>query len=261
MESNLDDVLIDNIEEKPQKKSNKRIILIAVASVVLLGVLGISSLMLAKQDLIPKNPEFSELEVELERLGSPSEELKTNKQEDDFDKLIADIKNQHSQEEKKSSATKIQDITLNKTQAIKQNEVQSKENDPVHQIDLQLDEPKITSAAPSKQEAKQKPIEKMDQKISKQNISVQKSASQIFESVEQSIPKGYYLQVGVFGGKPQQSFLNKLKNYSYKTEKIQRGEKVLTRYLIGPFPSKEIAQGKIEEITQNVNKPIVVEIR
>lgn len=277
MENNLEDVLIDNFEEKPQKKSSKRIILIIVASIVLLGVLGVSSLMLAKGDTKPKNPEFSELEIELEKLSpTPREESKPIQQEDDFDKLIADIK-QQAKGDTKPHISEPKKIQKSSEVAIESKTPTPKESQPIsaeHKIDLVLEEPKVESkpqevkleskaqepkvqAQPTPKAQAQKPVEKKPVAQAKPS----KSASQLFQSVESSTPKGFYLQVGVFGGTPQPSFLNKLKNYTYKTDKVQRGGKTLTRYLVGPFPSREIAQSKIEQITKEINKPVIVEIR
>lgn len=280
MENNLDDVLIDNLEEKTQKKSNKRIILIIVASVVLLGVLGVSSLMLAKQEPAPKNLEFNELEAELEKLAPPMGESKQNKQEDEFDKFIADIKNKQIQEDTKPNITpeketKIEDKINNTAPQIKlpenkDNQAKKAENTE-NQLDLQLEDlevkqeknttpkPVLKTQQTTKPEPKVNPVK--TQKIQKETPAPQKSASQLFQSVEKSIPKGYYLQVGVFGGNPQTSFMNKLKAFPYKSEKIQRNGKVLTRYLIGPFPSKEMAQSKVEQVTRSITKPVIVEIR
>lgn len=281
MENNLEDVLIDNFEEKPQKKSSKRIILIIVASVVLLGVLGVSSLMLAKGDTKPKNPEFSELEIELEKLSpTPKEESKPIQQEDDFDKLIADIKQQAKGDTKPhiSESKKVQKssevVAESKTPTPKESQPISAE----HKIDLVLEDPKAESkpqevkaesktqepkveAKPTPKAQAQKPVAKPAEKKPVAQAKPSKSASQLFQSVESSTPKGFYLQVGVFGGTPQPSFLNKLKNYTYKTDKVQKGGKTLTRYLVGPFPSREIAQSKIEQITKEINKPVIVEIR
>lgn len=281
MENNLDDVLIDNLEEKAPKKSNKRIILIIVASVVLLGVLGVSSLMLAKQEPAPKNLEFNELEAELEKLSPPLEEPKQNKQEDEFDKLIADIKNRQAQEDSKPNITPAIEA---KKPAIKaettKTQIEPQANkavNPEHKIDLQLED--LAPSTPAKKEVKEatkastpksqapkvapKANESKPQKVQKEKVveAPKKSASQLFQSVEKSVPKGFYLQVGVFGGNPQASFLNKLRAYPYKSEKIQRSGKVLTRYLIGPFTSKEMAASKIEEVTQAITKPVIVEIR
>lgn len=283
MENNLEDVLIDNFEEKPQKKSSKRIILIVVASVVLLGVLGVSSLMLAKGDTKPKNPEFSELEIELEKLSpTPKEESKPVQQEDDLDKLIADIKQQAKGDTKPhiSEPKKVQKssevVAESKTSTPKETQPISTE----HKIDLVLEEPKAESkpqeakevkleskaqepkveAKPTPKAQAQKPVAKPVEKKPVAQAKPSKSASQLFQSMASSTPKGFYLQVGVFGGTPQSSFLNKLKKYSYKTDKVQRGGKTLTRYLIGPFSSRENAQDKIEQITHDINKPVIVEI-
>lgn len=284
MENNLDDVLINSLEEKPQKKSSKRIILIAVASVVLLGVLGVSSLMLAKGDTKPKNPEFSELEIELEKL-SPTpikENTQPSQQEEDFDKLIADLKNKHSQGESKPHITEkkqpapapqipTETITAEKIDLQLQEPTPQQEPNtkPKESKSQDLNAPKAQEEAKAPKEVKPKIAEskksapKPQAKEDKQpqTKASSKSASQLFQSVESSTPKGFYLQVGVFGGTPQKSFLDKLKNFSYKTDKIQRNGKTLTRYLIGPFPSREIAQSKINQITLEINKPVIVEIR
>lgn len=281
MENNLEDVLIDNFEEKPQKKSSKRIILIVVASVVLLGVLGVSSLMLAKGDTKPKNPEFSELEIELEKLSpTPKEESKPIQQEDDLDKLIADIK-QQAKGDAKPHISEPKKIQKNSEVVVESKTPTPRETQPIsteHKIDLVLEESKAESkpqeaklasktqepkveAKPTPKAQAQKPVAKPVEKKPVAQAKPSKSASQLFQSMASSTPKGFYLQVGVFGGTPQPSFLNKLKKYSYKTDKVQRGGKTLTRYLIGPFSSKEIAQDKIEQITKEINKPVIVEIR
>lgn len=84
------------------------------------------------------------------------------------------------------------------------------------------------------------------------------SASSAFDSLE--IPRGFYLQVGVFEKTPNAEFLNKLSSFSYRVEKFNNKGKIVNRYLVGPFKMREEAEAKILEVTQKITKPVVVEI-
>lgn len=298
MENNLDDVLIDTLEGKSQKKSNKRIILIIVASVVLLGVLGVSALMLTKQDLKPEsqNSEFDEQLEKISILEEPKIENESNNkiadkevEQDDvkINKLIADIKTRQSQEtvkpniiqaqnKKKTQVEEQEAVNLDKSLQTEKTHAQknikeSNQTEKNRKIANKSEEKVIPSDPKPKKKEEVIPITKNpigEKKIQtsqtkklKTTIPSDKSASQLFQSVKKSVPKGYYLQVGVFGGTPQTNFINKLKAYPYITDKIQYGGKVLTRYLIGPFPIKEMAEQKIEEVAHNITKPVIIEIR
>lgn len=302
MENNLDDVLIDTLEGKSQKKSNKRIILIVVASLVLLAVLGISALMLTKQDSKPE-PQNSEFDEQLEKISTIEEPKigneignsdtlneETGKDEAAINQLIADIKTRQAQENVKPNIvqaenkkkTQTKDNTVapapnkalqageSKTQEIVKQPTQKTSQDTIPQTEKKtvvasntIKSEKKELIKPKVQEKKvpEKKAQAPQANQSKTSALPSKSASQLFQSVEKSAPKGYYLQVGVFEGTPQASFINKLKAYPYMTDKIQRSGKVLTRYLIGPFPSREVAQQRIEEITHDINKPVIVEVR
>ncbi len=71
-----------------------------------------------------------------------------------------------------------------------------------------------------------------------------------------SIPKGYYLQIGVFLNAPSKGFLQTLKTFPYQMEKKDS----LTHYFIGPYKTKEEALKQLENAAKNFkNKPVLVE--
>ncbi|GMB95653.1 SPOR domain-containing protein [Helicobacter sp. NHP22-001] len=71
------------------------------------------------------------------------------------------------------------------------------------------------------------------------------------------LPKGFYLQVGVFSKTPNTKFLEALKAYPHKVQDF-KGQK---RYLIGPFESKEKADEELEKVSKDVAKPVHVQIK
>ncbi|WP_104639594.1 SPOR domain-containing protein [Helicobacter bizzozeronii] len=72
-----------------------------------------------------------------------------------------------------------------------------------------------------------------------------------------SIPKGFYLQVGVFSKTPNPHFLEQIKQYPHQVQEIN-GQK---RYLIGPYANREQADAQIAPITEHIGKPVHVEIK
>lgn len=72
---------------------------------------------------------------------------------------------------------------------------------------------------------------------------------------------GHYLQVGVFNKTPNKAFLDKIKKYSYRTQtSILNGETV-TKYLIGPYKSRNEASKDIPDITSSLTKPVYTQVK
>ncbi len=75
-------------------------------------------------------------------------------------------------------------------------------------------------------------------------------------SLKDAIPKGYYLQIGVFLNTPSKDFLQTLKTFPYQIKKKDS----LTHYFIGPYKTKEEALKQLENAAKNFkNKPVLVE--
>ncbi len=73
----------------------------------------------------------------------------------------------------------------------------------------------------------------------------------------QGVPKGFYLQVGVFSKTPNPKFMEAFMKYPHQIQSVN-GQK---RYLIGPYNTREQADAKLEEVSHNVAKPVHVEIK
>ncbi len=67
---------------------------------------------------------------------------------------------------------------------------------------------------------------------------------------------GYYLQVGAFSKTPNRAFLDNLNNYSYRIQEIMINSNVITRYLVGPYKSREEAQRDYDRVSRDIGKPV-----
>lgn len=67
---------------------------------------------------------------------------------------------------------------------------------------------------------------------------------------------GYYLQVGAFSKTPNRAFLDTLNNYSYRTQEIMINSNVITRYLVGPYKSREEAQRDFDRVARDIGTPV-----
>ncbi|MCI7411461.1 SPOR domain-containing protein [Helicobacter bilis] len=64
--------------------------------------------------------------------------------------------------------------------------------------------------------------------------------------------QGYYLQVGVFTQTPAQSFLNKIAKYNYRVLKTEEDGVTKSKYLIGPYISKNKAKEAEQKVREEV---------
>ena len=67
---------------------------------------------------------------------------------------------------------------------------------------------------------------------------------------------GYYLQVGAFSKTPNRAFLDNLNQYSYRTQEIMINSNVITRYLVGPYKSREEAQRDFDRVARDIGTPV-----
>ncbi len=68
---------------------------------------------------------------------------------------------------------------------------------------------------------------------------------------------GYYLQVGAFSKTPNKAFIDSINNYSYRIQEIMINSSVITRYLVGPYKSREEAQRDYERVSKDIaTKPV-----
>ena len=275
MENNLEDILVDNIEEKPSSKSKAKLIIIAFACFVLVAVLGTLAYVLLNSEP-KKNPEFNN--TELEKI------VPQERQADYVDKLIEEIKsndpanqpktplpseesvNRDLQVEEKPikpNPEKPEGSSINKPEVKPAIKPEAKIENKIENNSTTQNKPVAPTKEPQKKVQKQEK-KKETQKENKKSLEKKvPSASKVFESVKTAVvPQGFYLQVGVFGGKPQKAFISKLSSFQYKTETLQKNGKILTRYLIGPYSNRDQAEAMISNVMQTINtKPIIVEVK
>lgn len=67
---------------------------------------------------------------------------------------------------------------------------------------------------------------------------------------------GYYLQVGAFSKTPNRAFLDNINNYSYRTQEIMINSNVITRYLVGPYKSRDEAQRDFDRVARDIGTPV-----
>lgn len=275
MENNLDDILIDPLEGKQKNpKRSKRWILISLA----FGLLIVVAVLVLYFVLAKKEKEAQGLEAvhsELERFESLVQKQSVESQKDDeFDKLIAEIKAKHqgasdqkttptAPEASQKPSTPISEPTqtsndpamdliktLQKTQGMNENQSDSKPQSQASQ------NKKPEQSTKPQQEIPASPTPR-EQTPPKQNVA-DFSVAKAFDSLE--VPRGFYLQVGVFEKKPNMGFLAKLSDFSYHVEKMNSKGKIVNRYLIGPFKTRKEAEFRLQEVAQKVTRPMIVEL-
>lgn len=137
---------------------------------------------------------------------------------------------------------------------------QKPQADSKKQTDSKKEEPKKEEAKkpePKKQEpaktesTKPKDSEKETRKPN-DNI-IPKPQNNVVSANQGKAPEqGYYLQVGVFTQTPAQSFLNKIAKYNYRVLKTEEDGVTKSKYLIGPYISKNKAKEAEQKVREEV---------
>ncbi|TSA86640.1 SPOR domain-containing protein [Helicobacter mehlei] len=113
---------------------------------------------------------------------------------------------------------------------------------------------------PSKQVSQEHPVSKpkeLPKSVAKAPTPTPQNPAPKAPPAPAAIPKGIYLQVGVFSKAPNPHFLETIKQYPHQVQEIN-GQK---RYLIGPYANREQADAQIAPITEHIGKPVHVEIK
>lgn len=150
-------------------------------------------------------------------------------------------------DEKKEESKKIVSAIEKEQKQISKN--QSKETPKEKLKETKKEEKKYDSnPKEEKQSAKTEPklknnIESVQQKVQPKNLKNGTSPS-----------PGHYLQVGAFSGYVSKSFIEKISKYSYRIEETKDNDKVIKKYLIGPYNSKTDAIRDVQKINLEIGK-------
>ncbi len=126
---------------------------------------------------------------------------------------------------------------------------------------------KLQSAAPISTKA-DKPIENKEtnksiikptkvetKSISKATKVETKSITEPTKADNEAKKETFFIQVGSFSSKPNETFLSVIKNskYNYQVKTSKQGATTISKFLIGPFDSREKAEKELKEIKSRIN--------
>lgn len=215
----LNDILISGDENKV--RDSKKLVLLIIAIVVLLIIMAIIVMLMSQNNdetiVLPSQA----VDTNIPNDGFSNVPVDTGAQEERFEEIVKEIKNRQNAIE--PTTPQAPQIQAPQAQAPK-------------------------PAAPKPQAQAPKPAIKATPKPS---LSVQNRLNNgdIAEN-------GYYLQVGAFSRTPSREFLNNIDKYSYRIQEVMVNSNIITRYLVGPYPSKAAAEKDFASVAQNIAKPV-----
>jgi DedD protein len=224
---NLDDLIIDDMETK--SKSNIKSMLTTIILIIIVLILAIFSTKILLQE--PNKPSLIN-EQNYTQTANPDLQLETNGT-DDVNNSSASIP--ASADANETSNSQI---------------INSKPSNIPEVINQKL---QGTTPKPSKvvRTSENKEVNKSTTIQDKANIEVKKDITKPEVKNET-----YYIQVGSFTSKPNETFLSVIKNskYNYEVKTSKQGETTISKFLIGPYDSREKAEKELIQIKNRINK-------
>lgn len=195
------------------------------------------------------------------------DDMSKSDQESKFDKIVNDIKSKQQLANQKEDTHLTPPAEDSKDQMLPITEQDhQKSTNPLdsHSTESIKQAPKsiktdTTKIEPAKKQSV-KPADKNKKPVAKSKETKQPLTKPAIKNGSNATA-GHYLQVGVFNKTPNKAFLDKIKKYSYRTQtSVLNGESV-TKYLIGPYKSRNEASKDIADITSNLTKPVYTQIK
>lgn len=196
------------------------------------------------------------------------DDMSKSDQESKFDKIVNDIKSKQQLANQKEDTHLTPPAEDSKDQMLpitEQNHQKSTNPLDNHSTESIKQPPKsiktdTTKPEPAKKQS-EKPADKNKKPVAKSKEVKQPLAAKSTPKNGSNATAGHYLQVGVFNKTPNKAFLDKIKKYSYRTQtSVLNGESV-TKYLIGPYKSRNEASKDIADITSNLTKPVYTQVK
>lgn len=219
--NNLDDLIIDDMDAK--SKSNVKSMLSTVILIIIVLIIAIfSTKMLLKE---PEKPLIDDQNyTQTANLGLQLETNSTAK-----DDMNSTVDNQDGQSALLASTdinTTSNDINSTQT-AITPKPAQA---------------PKISDQKLQKTALANKESNKTITKQNKTNTAIKNET--------------YFIQVGSFTSKPNETFLSIIKNseYNYQIKTVNNGKTKISKFLIGPYDNRAKAEKELAEIKKRINK-------
>lgn len=219
--NNLDDLIIDSMEKR--SKNNIKSILTTIILIIIVLIIAIFSTKILLEEP-SKTPLINEQNYT--QTANPDLQLETNATND------ANISS--------ASIPASADANLTPdTQIIK-----PKPADIPEVINKKL---QSTTPVPPKAT---KPLETKEA-----NKSIIKPTKVENKSITETKKETFFIQVGSFSSKPNETFLSVIKNskYNYQVKTSKQGETTISKFLIGPFDGREKAEKELKEIKNRIN--------
>lgn len=230
----LNDILIGG--EDSRARQTKKLILLIVAIVILVLAIAIIALSMTGSN----EEETIIIGTENANPALPNSSFDNvpvnNTEEDQFEKIVQEIK------------------------ARQQNNATEAASVPAAPA-IPPEAPKATMPNKSAQQAP-KAVVSSQPRVASATTSNRQTASSAFRGNNGDIAEsGYYLQVGAFSKTPNKAFLDNLNKYSYRIQEIMINSKVITRYLVGPYSSRDEAQRDYNNVARDITTPVFLEVQ
>ncbi len=224
----LNDILVGG-EEYKTRQSKKLILLIIGIVVLILACVIIAISMTSKNNETIVVGESENVDPALPT-GSFNN-VPVENDEDKFEQIVREIKAKQQNEGSQSAQTPVAPITPTQ-------------------------EPKVTMPDRKEVVASSKPT------ITTSNPqTTREQQTSVYRGNNGNIAeRGYYLQVGAFSKTPNKDFLDKINKYSYRIQEIMINSKVITRYLIGPYASRDAAQRDYNNVVRDIATPVHLQV-
>lgn len=286
----LNDILIDDDDLQKQNRTKKLMMMIGMALVFLSVLIAAIFIITREED------ELGEKITAVNNGLSPIDEsgsefvnvpLENEQEPDPFQKILDDIRSREPQAQANAqSAQPSQPSQPTPAQPTPAKVAQPKVESKVAQAPAESKKPSApvlpaTPAKPKQVESKPKEApkattpaksepKKADSTPKQQPATpAPQSVASAFDNVPTSkmdtsrngqvAEKGYYVQVGSFSNKPNEEFLKKISNYSYRVYGDSKSG--LTKYLIGPYKSRIEASRDLPTYKMLVSEPMHFEVK
>lgn len=226
----LNDILMGGDDIK-SKQSKKIIVLIIGIVVLILAIVIITITMTSSEtdEIIISGKENVNTDLPKDSFNN----VPVTNEEDQFEKIVQEIKARQ-----------------------KNNDTQT--NTPIAPVTSTLspEVPKVTM--PNKAQQPPKAIVTSKPKIATATTQAQNNMRGNNGDIAEN---GFYLQVGAFSKSPNKEFLDNINKYSYRVQEIMINSKVIKRYLIGPYISRDAAQKDYNNVARDVTTPVHLEVQ
>lgn len=228
----LNDILIGG--EDVRTKNTKKLILLAIATIVLIIAIAAIALNLSSSDT------KEEIVLNTSNIGDTNQggdaftSIPVDDENAEFEKIMQEIRSKQQNAPSQPTTPMPSQPNLQPTTSINEDKIQIPDRVPESPVQI-TSKPKVQ---PSKPLANSMP---------------KNNNGDIAEN-------GVYLQVGAFSKTPNKDFLDSINKYSYRVQEIMINSKVITRYLIGPYPNRSAAQKDVSSISRDITTPVLLEI-